>query len=535
LVLKTGDSSVNLNGLVSFPDEAASEIILKQEKMSIASYFSNYIKVLKNFRIPLDLKVKSSNLKVSDFFSLIDNKVQIKGLIDLNLNISGFLDSPMLSGSCFAKNVMLVLDILKQPIEISDLAVKGKNNRFNIESSGLVRENEQIQSTGEILLDLTGVRGILKKFNLSFILKGYKFRGNQGIRKDFKKEISFAGIIDSKVNVSGEYDDFFIDSEVIVSNSALSFSLSEKKPVQVPGFLNDRVKLKIKLGKNVWFRNNIISTELDGDFQAGVHESELVLNGKIHLLRGKFNYFSNEFDIIEGHIRLNMLMESSDETDFYNLSTADLGLNLDLGRLRLKKTDFSIDTKRHQISLIKGDADIDKRSSININLRGKTNLKGVDIYTVITGSMEDLQMSFYSDPPQDQVYIETLLTRGELLTVSSDPKRSGQDAINLMGAELTNALWKKFSFSLAENFNLSEFSIKSSSNRSGGFKGPAVQFGKYLDDDLYFSYKRIFAEENEETLGLEYHFRRRVILDTELKRNQESDDFTMGLKFKRSF
>lgn len=478
----------------------------------------------------LDIKTVTSGFPLSDIIGTNQIK-DITGSLKLNVSIKGKVSEPKIGGNAEISNISFRPSFLKKAVKISTLNIKASKNKFQI----LPISEGDVVIKGGFDASFKNADDFLENMDISFVLKDYRIRNNQQLTGKLKKEISFTGVIDSENSVKGSLSDFKIDSELKLSNSSVTFSLSESKPVKMPEFLNDRIKLKIKLGKNVWFRNNIISTELDGGFQAGVHENELVLNGKIFLLRGKFNYLSNEFDIIEGHLSLNSLTESEDEFNLESFKTEDLVLNFNLDNLRLEKPDFSIDTKRHQLVLAKEGSDIKKRASVSVHLNGKTYLKGIDVFTVISGSMDDLKMNFYSDPPQDQLYIESLLTRGEVLTVSSDPGGTGQDAINMVGAELTNTLWKKFSSSLAENFNLSEFSIKSSSIRSGDLKGPAIHLGKYLDDDLYFSYKRIFAEKDEETLGLEYHFRRKVILDTELKRDQESEDFTMGLKLKRSF
>lgn len=482
----------------------------------------------------LDLAVAAKGFDLKTLSGKSGFGPEFKGKADIALSIKGSLAKPSINGTARVRSAGMRFLVFQEFIQVSDIDIGLKDERVVVvskEKPGILNING-----GFSLGFLSGGKGpLFKDVELTVKLPDYSFKAPQKVVKDLRKKFEFNGRLDGGMKIIGTSSALNCRGRLGVHNASMNFPLSGFGDLEKFSLGDHEVALTFDFGKNVWYRGALVSAEFDGSVTAGIQGSDIVFGGKVDLMRGKLNYISNEFDIIEGQLAFRNLSETVSRTFTGILGGVRMDGEFDLGR-RLTDTDFKVKTDRHVVRLSERAHETRQKSDYSIQVRSVARLRDIDVYLLISGQGEDLQTFLYSDPPQDQAYINSLLTKGQGLEVNSDPEGNGRDAINLVGAELTNSIWKQFSATFAENFNLSEFSIKNSSMSSNSVQKPAVHLGKYLNDDLYFSYSKTLSDDAAgETMGLEYHLKRRLILDTEFKKDEDSRDFTMGLKFKRAF
>ncbi|PKK92015.1 MAG: hypothetical protein CVV64_00950 [Candidatus Wallbacteria bacterium HGW-Wallbacteria-1] len=460
----------------------------------------------------------------------------IRGDVNLSLRVWGNSQEPKMEGRATVTRGSLKPVMLLRPIPVSDLEILFGEDGLEFKS---VNSPGSISVTGTLGPRMSGDMAVgadaVAVLDLKIGLPNFQIRHPQGFDPAFSSSISVTGRVDTLLKVGGSLTRPEIEGSIELENSNLDFPLDGMGQLSFTGMKGLKAVIAVVLSKNCWYRNNLVSAELDGRMEFTFQNSGVALGGKVDILRGKINYLSNDFDIIEGHADFRSLSKAEQALEEPAvLDKFDLTSNFDI-RGTLSPSLVRVMAPRHRIQLKRDEQGQTSSSSFALYVRSEARIRGIDVYLTVTGDNGDLKTSLYSDPPQDQSYIYSLLTKGEGLSVNSDAEGDSRDALNLVGTELTNTIWKQFSSTFARNMNLSEFTIKSSVLTNRSVQKPVIHLGKYLNDNLYFSYSRSFAENDIEVMGLEYRLRRKLILDTELKKDEDTKDLSLGLKFKRTF
>ena len=205
-------------------------------------------------------------------------------------------------------------------------------------------------------------------------------------------------------------------------------------------------KIRIKIPKNTWVKNEDLRIELSGDLELIKHKTFFELFGSVEVVRGQYNMLGKTFVIDEGTITFEGgedLMPKMDLTASYTFRNAQreekkLTVNI-TGTADSPSVSFMLD----EDAINEGDA-------LSYILFGK--------------SMNELSID-----QQDN------------LTGAGGGQLAERAAASILSSQISNFLSKKL--------NVDYIEVKS----DGGFDNATVVVGKYLTNDLFVSYEQRFG------------------------------------------
>lgn len=145
----------------------------------------------------------------------------------------------------------------------------------------------------------------------------------------------------------------------------------------------------------------------------------------------------------------------------------------------------------------------------------------------------NLKLNLYSDPPLSERQVMALLANqgglGELLEGKGNVTEIVSDEIwRFINQGLRNEFLNKLEVSVEKALHLDSFQVDPV---LWGNTKVNLQVGKYVNEKLYVTYKRTFAQMPEQSLGFEYQLRRNISLEgSYYKRAEESGDFQLSVK-----
>lgn len=242
-----------------------------------------------------------------------------------------------------------------------------------------------------------------------------------------------------------------------LNNSLIADSIS--KPIKINDTINTNYfknftgRLKLKIPKNTWIKNDDMRIELSGDLELIKNRGFFELFGTVDVVRGQYDLFGKVFKIDEGTISLNggeELIPTLDVTASYrfrNQEKIEQTLTVKAsGTTETPKIDFTLDGN----SINEGDA-------LSYILFGK----GIN---------------------------ELSLSQQENISGSDNGSLAGSAAASLISSQLTKFLGDKLDVDYIE--------IKG----GGNFDNATVTVGKYITKDIFISYEKLFGKTDQKDI-----------------------------------
>lgn len=215
-------------------------------------------------------------------------------------------------------------------------------------------------------------------------------------------------------------------------------------------FKNFTGKLKLKIPRNTWIKNDDMRIELSGDLELRKNRGFFELFGTVDVVRGQYDLFGKIFKIDEGTITLNggeELVPSLDVTASYRF--------------------------RNQGKV---------EQTLTVKASGTTNTPKIDF--TLDGN--------YINEGDALSYI--LFGKGlNELTLSQQDNISGSGKSNLAGNAAASLISSQLTKFLGDKLDVDYIEIKG----SGNFDNATVTIGKYITKDIFISYEKLFGKTDQ--------------------------------------
>ena len=213
-------------------------------------------------------------------------------------------------------------------------------------------------------------------------------------------------------------------------------------------------KLRIKIPRNTWVKNEDLRIELSGDLELIKHKTFVELFGSANVVRGQYDMLGRTFVISDGTIRFEGgkdLMPSINITASYTFR----------------------DPQRQEKKLTVNVTGTANSPSVKFTLDGSAVSEGDALSYIFFGkSMNELSVS-----QQDN------------LAGAGGGQLAEKAAASILSAQLSNFLSKKL--------NVDYIEVKS----NNGFNNATVVVGKYITNNLFVSYEQRFGTTDQQNLA----------------------------------
>ncbi|MFQ6616885.1 MAG: translocation/assembly module TamB domain-containing protein, partial [Fidelibacterota bacterium] len=289
------------------------------------------------------------------------------------------------------------------------------------------------------------------------------------------------GIADMKLSVTGK-DTVSVAGDIVPRQAVLRIEFSSEEDyseVVHEGPRTTHYLVHFPIESNVMLRNSQIDAELSGDITIQkMGSSPIRYSGELDLLSGKFYYYSDVFDIQEGHLVF-------DPSEF----------------------------------------------NPRMDIHATTTIQDIDIGVSLTGTFEEPIMLIEDS---EQYYSQSQLL--QLLTIQKQfneqdlsTRGLGDQSVYLFGRFLESELERSL---VRSTPLLDEFEIEGSSSllSTSGDRNLALKVGTRFSPNLYLSYKQSFSLTEPSQVGVEYRLSPNVSWVVKY-----DDDGYMHLKFRRKY
>ena len=460
---------------------------------------------------PLNVKFQKDSLMFMSFTvhskaveflsSYISNVESIEGDYNIALNITGTPNNPVRSGNVTAKNGIIRVSALENPIT-------------GVTGSAVFRDNmmEIISMEGYMVKPISGRRvdtfkQKLRKYTLDILFPPYRspdepnvtINGTIDFSSFFKPVFNVnmtgdeiyirtllaeqEGILDGTFTVSGG-DTMNIEGEVDINEFIIrnefggSESLIEEE--KRTGRVYTMINLHTIIPGNLYFRNSQLDCELEGEMWIIKNGAEPYrFSGTLDIRKGKFFYYGWEFDVVQGSITF-------DPTEFN--PTLDIEARVDLASYTDYNTTESASSEEDYVTVL------------------------------LSGDLRNPTLALISDK-YNEGDILMFLTRTQLGTEDAlNQDRISADAMNMFGVYFERQLEK----SIGQISGLDEFELRTKGNLLSNQQPDqwSISLGQKLAPNLYFKYERnLSLIEPTQLFGIEYRLNRNFSVSGEVEQN----------------
>ncbi|WP_423127682.1 translocation/assembly module TamB domain-containing protein [Gaoshiqia sp. Z1-71] len=246
-------------------------------------------------------------------------------------------------------------------------------------------------------------------------------------------------------------------------------------------------KLRIKIPRNTWIKNDDLRLELSGDLELIKHVQFFELFGSIDVVRGQYDLFGRTFVINSGSIRFKGGEELIPEMDILAAYTF--------------------------------------RNAQRVSQKLTVNITGTATAPSVSFMLDDNSIN------EGDALSYILFGRGmNELTLDQQENLSGAGGGSLAGTAAASLLSSQITKFLGDKLNVDYIEVKS----EGGFDNATVVVGKYITHDLFVSYEQRFGETDGKEMAkyevkLEYELFR--FLFFQLNNSSYDSGFDMIFKF----
>lgn len=425
-----------------------------------------------------ELRIEKFPLSVLSTFDLAD---KIKGELNGQIDVKGTPESPDLNGSLKLEDALVKIpeygiDYRDMKFTLNFLRDKIKLDTLNIRS-----DDGNLTGTGEMSFNSDFYKGDVS--NSSIILTFDRF--NPVDHKQFNMELS------GKANIGGKKGDVVFDGDLTIPEAqiylpAVLAMIQKGNPPKIPkpilvremermklamdtmtaqkidtarvdsisfdyfNFVTGKIKLKIP--KNAWVKNDDMRIELSGDLEMIKHADFFEIFGTVDIVRGQYDLLGKTFMIKEGSVSF----QGGEEL---------------LPHMNIKATYSFRNSQKVEQEITVTVGGTTEEPTVAFTLDGSTISEGDALSYILFGkAMNELTM--------DQQ--ENVGGKGDMATKA---------AASMLSSQLTNFLGDKLDVDYIE--------VKS----DGGFDNATVVVGKYITNDLFVSYEQRFGETNEDDMS----------------------------------
>ncbi|MBC8174582.1 MAG: translocation/assembly module TamB domain-containing protein [Candidatus Marinimicrobia bacterium] len=427
---------------------------------------------------PVSLHFSAKTRSIDFLTPYLTSVDSITGDIQIELDITGTPKKPIRNGSFIIKDGTIYAFLLDQAIT----NVNGKailtDNKFIIDElwseSHPPIDSHWVEKLKSNISDLSG--GVFFKRRSQEEDFNIKITGSMDMTKFFEPNMAYLitgknvyirtllgeieGIVDLELSVTGK-DTMNIKGDIIPHEAVLRMEFAGRGDYdKVPrrGRVIPRYQLHFPISGNLYLRNSQVDAELDGNMSMFKTGSEpYQFSGELNVVKGKFYYYSDVFDIHEGYL-------SFDPTEF----------------------------------------------NPQLDIRASTEISGVEINVYLIGDLKEPTViiedseQFYSQ--SDLLQLLTIQKRLEEQDITSEGLKD--QSINVFGLILENEFEKNFGrISGFDTFEIEGTSTLLSKSKDSDL---SVELGKRVSNSLYLSYKRSFSLTDPDQVGIEYRVNRNI-------------------------
>ncbi|MGD9928433.1 MAG: translocation/assembly module TamB domain-containing protein [Mangrovibacterium sp.] len=246
-------------------------------------------------------------------------------------------------------------------------------------------------------------------------------------------------------------------------------------------------RLRIKIPRNTWIKNEDLRLELSGDLELIKNARFFELFGSVDVVRGQYDLFGRTFVINSGSIRFQGGEEMLPEMDIQASYTF--------------------------------------RNAQRVSQKLSIDVKGTATSPTVNFTLDDDPIS------EGDALSYILFGRGmNELTIDQQDNLAGAGGGSLAETAAASLLSSQITKFLGDKLNVDYIEVKS----EGGFDNASVVVGKYLTHDLFVSYEQRFGETDEKDIGkyevkLEYELFR--FLFFQLNNSSYDSGFDVIFKF----
>ena len=447
-------------------DPIAMQFTLRTSSMDFLSpYFTEIDSITGDIEIALQIEGTPEKPVRNGSIDILDGKVYYTWL---DIPIAG------ISGNAYLKDNMLIVDRLTATSNIPDDTNWGQDLRSNLAKISGGRLFGEKKEKFRDNLRITGTMDMTHFFNpnLAFLVDG-----SDVYVRTLLGEIE--GIADLDLSVTGK-DTVTIAGDIVSNEAVLRMEFTGGEdygeiPTEDGTVFNYRINFPI--GDKLFIQNSQIDAEVSGNMSIQkLGNDPYRYAGELDVVEGKFYYYSDVFNIEEGHLAF-------DPTEL----------------------------------------------NPKLDIRATTDISGEQILVSLTGELDDPVLvlehseNFFSQ--EDLLQLLTLQRRFDDEVTGN----IGRQSAFLFGRFLENELEKNLARS---NPLFDEFEIEGSSTLIDPTdeSNLAVKVGTRLTSNLSLSYKRSFSLVQPNQLGVEYRLNRNVSLMVTY-----DEDGQVHLKYRRKY
>ena len=431
----------------------------------------------------------------------IENVESIEGDYSFALNIAGTPNNPVRSGNVAAKNGIIRISSLENPITGVTGSAILSDNRMEIISM----EGYMVKPISSRRIDT--FKRKLRKYTMDILFPPSKspdepnvtINGTIDFSTFFKPVFDVnmtgdeiyvrtllaeqEGILDGTFTVTGG-DTMIVEGDVDINEFIIrnEFGRSESliEEDKKPGRVYTSINLHAIIPGNLYFRNSQLNCDLEGEMWIIRNGAEPYrFSGTLDVRKGKFFYYGWEFDVVQGSMTF-------DPTEFN--PTLDI------------------------------EARVDLTSYTDYNTTEATSTEEDYVTVLLTGDLQNPTLTFNSDK-YNEGDILMFLTRTQLGTEDAlNQDRISSDAMNIFGLYFERQLEK----SIGQISGLDEFELRTKGNLLSNQQPDqwSISLGQKLAPNLYFKYERnLSLIEPTQLFGIEYRLNRNFSVSGEVEQN----------------
>ncbi len=199
---------------------------------------------------------------------------------------------------------------------------------------------------------------------------------------------------------------------------------------------------------------------------------------------------------------------------------------------RVEATEGTVNYLDNVFEIAKAQLVFQRYRGINpvISAEAMSRLPDAEIHVQVNGTIGDLRTTLSSNPPMSETDIIRKLTLHRFSNFAGGNIQEAltEELLRIVGNQLETNVLGDVENVMRQTFKLDEFRLEPNiMERTLKFKA-----GKYLYDNLYFTYSRTIEVKAKELMKLEYRFRPQTKLTASL---DDKGEFRLGLEFNLGF
>lgn len=527
----------------------------------------------------LNVTTQGGNIDLKNIKSAFDFSQNLDGKVDFKANLAGSIES--FKGQ---------LELEASNINYEQLQLKGLLGSFAIDNQGIritefraSLEGNELSVTGTIPWpkEIEFVKNLLNnkqngkelplklsvrspKSNLSSLnglIKGVTFNKGQ-----FKVNVDVSGswqkpqfrgyitLAEASLN-HASYPDTIADlkGEIIFSGNMAEINNVSAKigqgSAKLGGIINlepsnPNLSISYTLTK-IPYKTELVKTVVTGRGQITGTLNQPLISGHIELEDTDVNLAAYEEKPVQSYAKLPVKLDLNidQKGDFrvrgLGLNAKGTGFVQITGPLANLGLDGRVEAKEGSINYLDNIFEITKAQLIFQRYRGVmplisaealTRLPDADVRVQINGTIDDLRTTLISDPPMSETDIIRKLTLHRFSNFAGGNIQQAltEELLRIVSNQIEATVLGDVENVMKETFKLDEFKLEPNiMERTMKFKA-----GKYLFENLYFTYSRTLEIKAKEMMKLEYRIKPQTKLTASL---DEKGEFRLGIEFGINF